>query len=195
MKKKKFLIAVVCVIAVIGVICLVYLWSGNSFVAEKLSNNPKAQASVIEAQYKLSKKENLLPSLCFALSSIDPQERTEEQTAKMIAYSELLFQVPDEMESSADTYYARYLSVLLDAQETAKFQETCPKYYALCEDNGDLMVLAMLLQRAAESEDTDFAAWAKQYAADTLADDPFFPDTEENYASVKALFQNVAAKK
>lgn len=195
MKKKKFLIAVVCVIAVIGVICLVYLWSGNSFVAEKLSNNPKAQASVIEAQYKLSKKENLLPSLCFALSSIDPEERTEKQTEKMIAYSELLFQYPDEMDSSADTYYARYLSVLLDAQETAKFQETCPKYYALCEDNGDLMVLAMLLQRAVQSEDADFAAWAKQYAADILADDPFFSDTEENYASVKALFQNVAAKK
>lgn len=195
MKKKKILIAVVCVIAALAVICLVYLWSGNSFVAEKLSNNPKARASVIEAQYKLSKKENLLPSLCFALSSIDPEERTEKQTEKMIAYSELLFQYPDEMDSSADTYYARYLSVLLDAQETAKFQETCPKYYALCEDNGDLMVLAMLLQRAAESEDTDFAAWAKQSAADILAVDPFFPDTEENYASVKALFQNVAAKK
>lgn len=193
MKKKKILIAVVCVIAALAVICLVYLWSGNSFVAEKLSNNPKARASVIEAQYKLSKKENLLPSLCFALSSIDPQERTEEQTAKMIAYSELLFQYPDEMDSSADTYYARYLSVLLDAQETEKFQETCPKYYALCEDNGDLMVLAMLLQRAAESEDTDFAAWAKQYAADVLADDPFFPDTEENYESVKTLFQNIIA--
>lgn len=162
-------------------------------MAEKLSNNPKVQASVIEAQYKLSKKENLLPSLCFALSSIDPQERTKEQTAKMIAYSELLFQVPDEMESSADTFYAQYLSVLLDAQETEKFQETCPKYYALCEDNGDLMVLAMLLQRAAESEDTDFAAWAKQYAADIVADDPFFPDTEENYESVKTLFQNIIA--
>lgn len=195
MKKKKILIAVVCVIAALAVICLIYLWSGNSFVAEKLSNNPKVQASVIEAQYKLSKKENLLPSLCFALSSIDPEERTEKQTEKMIAYSELLFQYPDEMDSSADTYYARYLSVLLDAQETEKFQETCPKYYALCEDNGDLMVLAMLLQRAVQSEDADFAAWAKQYAADVLADDPFFPDTEENYASVKALFQNVAAKK
>ena len=193
MKKKKILIAVVCVIAALAVICLVYLWSGNSFVAEKLSNNPKAQASVIEAQYKLSKKENLLPSLCFALSSIDPKARTEKQTEKMIAYSELLFQYPDEMDSSADTYYARYLSVLLDAQETAKFQETCPKYYALCEDNGDLMVLAMLLQRAAESEDADFAAWAKQYAADILADDPFFPDTEENYESVKTLFQNIIA--
>lgn len=191
MKKKKILIAVVCVIAALAVICLIYLWSGNSFVAEKLSNNPKVQASVIEAQYKLSKKENLLPSLCFALPSIDPEERTEKQTEKMIAYSELLFQVPDEMESSADTFYAQYLSVLLDAQETEKFQETCPKYYALCEDNGDLMVLAMLLQRAAESEDTDFAAWAKQYTATILADDPFFPDTEENYESVKTLFQNI----
>lgn len=195
MKKKKILIAVVCVIAVIGVICLVYLWSGNSFVAEKLSNNPKAQASVIEAQYKLSKKENLLPSLCFALSSIEPQERTKEQTAKLIAYSELLFQYPDEMDSSADTYYARYLSVLLDAQETAKFQETCPKYYALCEDNGDLMVLAMLLQRAAQSVNADFAAWAKQYAADVLADDPFFSDTEENYKNTVQLFQDIAAAK
>lgn len=191
MKKKKILIAVVCVIAALAVICLVYLWSGNSFVAEKLSSNPKARASVIEAQYKLSKKENLLPSLCFALSSIDPEERTEKQTEKMIAYSELLFQVPDEMESSADTFYAQYLSVLLDAQETEKFQETCPKYYALCEDNGDLMVLAMLLQRAAESEDTDFAAWAKQYASTILADDPFFPDSQENYESVKTLFQKI----
>ena len=190
MKKKKILIAVVCVIAALAVICLIYLWSGNSFVAEKLSNNPKAQASVIEAQYKLSKKENLLPSLCFALSSIDPQERTEEQTAKMIAYSELLFQSSEE---TGPSYYARYLSVLLDVQETAKFQETCPKYYALCEDNGDLMVLAMLLQRAAQSENADFAAWAKQYAADIVADDPFFPDTEENYESVKTLFQNIIA--
>lgn len=195
MKKKKILIAVVCVIAAIAVICLVYLWSGNSFVAEKLSNNQKAQASVIEAQYKLSKKENLLPSLCFALSSIDPKARTEKQTEKMIAYSELLFQYPDEMDSSADTYYARYLSVLLDAQETEKFQETCPKYYALCEDNGDLMVLAMLLQRAAESEDTDFAAWAKQYAADIVADDPFFPDTEDNYKNTVQLFQDITAAK
>ena len=195
MKKKKILIAVVCVIAALAAICLIYLWSGNSFVAEKLSSNPKARASVIEAQYKLSKKENLLPSLCFALSSIDPQERTKEQTAKMIAYSELLFQVPDEMESSADTFYARYLSVLLDAQETAKFQETCPKYYALCEDNNDLMVLAMLLQRAAQSENADFAAWAKQYAADIVADDPFFPDTEENYKNTVQLFQDIAEAK
>lgn len=192
MKKKKILIAVVCVIAALAVICLVYLWSGNSFVAEKLSNNPKAQASVIEAQYKLSKKENLLPSLCFALSSIDPQERTEEQTAKMIAYSELLFQSSEE---TGPSYYARYLSVLLDAQETAKFQETCPRYYALCEDNGDLMVLAMLLQRAAQSENADFAAWAKQYAADIVADDPFFPDTEENYKNTVQLFQDITAAK
>ena len=192
MKKKKILIAVVCVIAALAVICLIYLWSGNSFVAEKLSSNPKAQASVIEAQYKLSKKENLLPSLCFALSSIDPQERTEEQTAKLIAYSELLFQSSEE---TGPSYYARYLSVLLDAQETEKFQETCPKYYALCEDNGDLMVLAMLLQRAAESEDTDFAAWAKQYAADIVADDPFFPDTEENYKNTVQLFQDIAEAK
>ena len=58
MKKKKILIAVVCVIAALSAICLIYLWSGNSFVAEKLSSNPKARASVIEAQYKLSKKEN-----------------------------------------------------------------------------------------------------------------------------------------
>lgn len=192
MKKKKILIAVVCVIAALAVNCLIYLWSGNSFVAEKLSNNPKAQASVIEAQYKLSKKENLLPSLCFALSSIDPQERTEEQTAKMIAYSELLFQSSEE---TGPSYYARYLSVLLDAQETAKFQETCPKYYALCEDNGDLMVLAMLLQRAAQSENADFAAWAKQYAADVLADDPFFPDTEDNYKNTVQLFQDITAAK
>lgn len=190
MKKKKILIAVICVIVALGVICLAYLWSGNSFVAEKLSNNPKAQSSVIEAQYKLSKKENLLPALCFSLSSIDPQERTEKQTEKMIAYSELLFQSSEETKPS---YYARYLSVLLDAQETAKFQEACPKYYALCGDNGDLMVLAMLLQRAAQSEDADFAAWAKQYASTILADDPFFPDTEENYESVKTLFQNIIA--
>lgn len=195
MKNKKRIGIMVGVILALAVICLFYLWSGNSFVAEKLNENPETQAAVIEAQYKLSKKENLLPSLCFALSSIEPKARTEKQTEKMIAYSELLFQYPDEMVSSADTYYARYLSVLLDAQETAKFQETCPKYYALCEDNGDLMVLAMLLQRAAQSENADFAAWAKQYAADILVDDPFFSDTEENYASVKALFQNVAAKK
>lgn len=195
MKKKKIIGVLVAVVAAIAVICLVYLWSGNSFVAEKLSNNPKAQAAVIEAQYKLSKKEKLLPSLCFALSSIDPQERTKEQTEKMIAYSELLFQNPDEMESSVDTHYAQYLSVLLDAQEIAKFQETCPKYYALCEDNNDLMVLAMLLQRAAQSEDADFAAWAKQYAADILADNPFFPDTEENYINTVQLFQDIAAAK
>lgn len=195
MKNKKRIGIMVGVILALAVICLFYLWSGNSFVAEKLNENPETQAAVIEAQYKLSKKENLLPSLCFALSSIDPKARTEKQTEKMIAYSELLFQYPDEMDSSADTYYARYLSVLLDAQETEKFQEVCPKFYALCKDNNDLMVLAMLLQRAVQSEDADFAAWANQYAADILADDPFFSDTEENYASVKALFQNVAAKK
>lgn len=195
MKNKKRIGITFGVILALVVICLFYLWSGNSFVAEKLNENPATQAAVIEAQYKLSKKENLLPSLCFALSSIDPKARTEKQTEKMIDYSELLFQYPDEMDSSADTYYARYLSVLLDAQETEKFQEVCPKFYALCKDNNDLMVLAMLLQRAVQSEDADFAAWANQYAADILADDPFFSDTEENYASVKTLFQNVAAKK
>lgn len=195
MKKKKPIIVFACIIAALAVICLVYLWSGNSFVTEKLSNNPKAQAAVIEAQYKLSKKENLLPSLCFALSSIDPKARTEKQTEKMIAYSELLFQYPDEMDSSADTYYARYLSVLLDAQETEKFQEVCPKFYALCKDNNDLMVLAMLLQRAVQSEDADFAAWANQYAADILADDPFFPDSQENYADVVERFQDISVAK
>lgn len=71
MKKKKILIAVVCVIAALAAICLIYLWSGNSFVAEKLSSNPKARASVVEAQYKLSKKKICCPRfvlLCLLLT-------------------------------------------------------------------------------------------------------------------------------
>ncbi len=190
MKKANKKLLAVCgvLLLIIAIICGIFC-SGSSLFSDIFESRPEFQSKILEAQYKITKKDSVLKNLCGSLQMVGNENESDEYYEKLVLYSEIYLKNDDVFDSSL---YGQYLIALSKLSEHEKLKVESKNFLNKCVSENDFKILYFSLSVIKEQGSQQDKDYVKEFAKEILYGPHLSAESEEEYIDLKSDYTSLA---
>lgn len=182
-KKTKIIIPLAIILAIIliafGVFC-----SGSTLFSDMFGDNYEVKSQILEAQYKISKKDSVLEQLCSSLQMTVGEENTK-YLDDFIYYSEIYLADKDDLDSGL---YSQYLLALSQTDAFEKLQTESRNYLNKCKETIDFKLLYSALSAIKNQGNEQEQSFVKDFAKEVLDGSYIKANSEDEFNELTVFF-------
>lgn len=173
-------VIIIALIFSIGMFC-----SGSSVFSDMYKNQPETQSKILEVQYKITKKDKVLKSLCSSLQMVSNENQNNEHLEKFVLYSGIYLKDNDNV--SYCSLYCQYLMALSKLSEYEKLKIESKNFLDKYTSESDFKILYVALYGIKEEGSQQDKDYVKNFATEIL-DGSYLNANSEEYTELQAMY-------